>query len=55
MEVFCSQPAEDTTSEAVSPNAGYKEESEVSAKVREPSVVMNALIVSGVVLICVIG
>jgi hypothetical protein len=32
IEVFCSHPAEVTSSEAVKSSTGYKEESEVSAK-----------------------
>jgi hypothetical protein len=61
MEEFCSQPAEDmnytsnTSSEAFSPIAGYKEESEVSGKSGGPSVVTTALIVTGVLLLCAIG
>jgi hypothetical protein len=60
MEVFCSQPPEvmnyisNTNSEAVSPNAGYKEESEVSTKVGGPSAVTTALIVTAVLLVCAI-
>jgi hypothetical protein len=61
MEEFCSQPDEDrnytsnTSPEAVSPSAGYKEESELSPMVEGPSVVTIALIVTGVLLLCAIG
>jgi hypothetical protein len=56
-----SHPAEDvnkgsnTSPEADSPSAGYKEDSEVSATDEGPSVVTIALIVTGVLLLCAVG
>ena len=61
MEVFCSLLAPGTkckfnkSSEAVSPSTGYKEESEVSARVGGLSVVTTTLIVTGVLLVCAVG